>query len=73
MIGPGKYDKDTENIIQRDGAQAVIIIVAGGVRGCGFSASFTPEFVGDGMQNMASVLRTVADQIEEDLKQLAKQ
>jgi hypothetical protein len=65
-MGPGKYDDvATMARIASQARGGVIVIVLGGVRGSGFSVqSEDPET----MNKLPELLRTMADQIEQDLK-----
>lgn len=67
-LGPGKYD-DIATLV-REMARAVdggvVILVAGGNRGNGFSVQGTAPF----MLTLPSMLRKVADSIEKDLERL---
>lgn len=65
-VGPGKYDKECEEILLRDHADVVLVIVIGGKRGDGFSLSGVNPFV---IPNIAAILRHVADSIEQTLRQ----
>ncbi len=65
MIGPGKYDDLCTEAREKSGAVAVIMIMLGGRHGSGFSVQ-APLDVQVGLPQ---ILRTVADQIEKDMKQ----
>lgn len=75
MIGPGKYDKLAEHCVLETDAEAVILIIVGGNKGHGMSASVKPgaqfeiavrkiEMIA----NLPKVLRELADEIERDTK-----
>jgi hypothetical protein len=63
--GPGKYDDEATWVRERIKASGVILIVVGGDRGQGFEVQATLEVT----LNLPTMLRTLADQIEADLKQ----
>lgn len=63
-IGPGKYDEYCTLIREKHGALGVIVIVAGGDRGEGFSCQLAPFMA----KRMPEVLRHIAGQIEASLK-----
>jgi hypothetical protein len=63
MIGPGIYNQLATESREAAQAEGVILIVLNGNKGTGFSAQFeSPGMV----QDIPSLLRQVADQIEED-------
>jgi hypothetical protein len=64
-LGPGKYDEIATGAREAAGAQAVILIVLGGVHGSGFSVQAVGE---DISTRLPALLRTIADGIESDLK-----
>lgn len=61
-IGPGKYDAECTWVRQRLGARAVLLVVAGGIKGQGFSVQGTPNY----LVNLPAVLREVAQIMERD-------
>ena len=63
-IAPGAYNDTCSEIRERHKAEAVILIVAGGDRGEGFSMQAPLVF----SLKLPSILRAVADSIEADLK-----
>ena len=62
--GPGKYDDVATMALSATRAQAVIVVVIGGDRGSGFSVQALEGVVLD----LPKILRSMADQIEQDLK-----
>lgn len=71
MIGPGKYDLECESAMIATNARAVMLVIAGGRHGDGFSVCLKPEALGL-MVGMPRALRSLADQIEIDVKKLAE-
>lgn len=63
-LGPGKYDSLTTSIREMTGAQGVVLIVMGGHKGHGFSVQASPQMTA----RLPALLRTMADQIEQDMK-----
>ena len=67
-IGPGKYDEVcTQARISAD-ALAVALIVLGGNKGSGFSVQCVERANDKVMVELPKLLRSMADQIEADLK-----
>lgn len=64
MIGPGKYDDLCQYVMEKAEAKGAIVAVINGNKGFGFSCHLTLE---DTIK-LPLVLRTMADQIEEDMK-----
>ena len=64
--GPGKYDDECTRVRARLKARGVVLLVAGGKHGDGFSA----QVVGDDLIKLPSVLRAMADGIERDIVRL---
>ena len=63
-IGPGKYDKLTTKIMDKTGAVGCLLMVFEGEKGSGFSVQAPLE-----MQiQLPDILRSMAEQIEEDVK-----
>lgn len=63
MIGAGVYDKECTGVMVSTNAAGCILIVLGGDRGHGFSATFiNPQMV----KGLPEALREVADKIEAD-------
>lgn len=61
--GPGKYDELCTYVRNVTNAHGVVVIIAGGERGSGFSVQSThPQF----QFTLPQILRHVADQIEAD-------
>jgi hypothetical protein len=58
--GGGKFGPDCEQLLKREDAVAVLVIVIGGVRGGGFSVAARPVT----NLHLPSLLRGMADQIE---------
>lgn len=63
-IGPGKYDALCTEIREETKAQGVILMVFDGDQGCGFSVQAPFELT----LGLPSILRDLAQQIEDDLK-----
>ena len=63
-LGPGKYDEHATKVRNETDAAGVILIVIDGKRGSGFSVQASPDFVA----RLPTLLRAVADGIDEDLK-----
>lgn len=60
MIGGGKYEKQATEVREATGAEAVVVLVLGGVHGSGFSVQMTdPNHMGA----LADVLERVAEEI----------
>lgn len=59
-LGPGKYDAILTTARERAGAKCALLIIHDGIKGGGFSAQGTPEFIA----NLPALLRIVADQME---------
>lgn len=64
MIGPGKYDDLCTLVRKNANAGAAIVIILDGKIGDGFSCQGSPELT----QALPGLLRDVANQIEEDVK-----
>jgi hypothetical protein len=62
-IGPGRYDDEAAAVMEAVNASGVILIVIGGDRGEGFEVHATAEVT----LKLPEMLRTIADQIEEDI------
>lgn len=62
-LGPGRYDTECMALIRALDAQGVILCVAGGSKGHGFSAAFRDVRL---METMPGMLRNLADAIEKD-------
>jgi hypothetical protein len=65
---PGIYDDVCTFAREAVGAEAAILIIVNGTRGSGFSCQ-APRYV---VENLAVVLRSMADKIEADLKMLGE-
>jgi hypothetical protein len=63
--GPGKYDDLATTVREQAKANGVIVIVIGGDKGTGFSVQGGVET----LLALPTILRSTADQIEQDLKQ----
>jgi hypothetical protein len=62
--GPGTYDKEATAVRESTGAETVMILVVGGLRGNGFSVqTVDPDFG----RNIPAMLRQMADEIERDI------
>lgn len=62
---PGNYDAQSARVLREEQAQAVIVIVAAGRKGFGFSVSFAGlSAIARFRPGMPDVLRQVADAIE---------
>jgi hypothetical protein len=64
MIGPGKYDAHATMVRLETGAEGVIVLVLGGKAGSGFSVQGTLDV----QFRLPTLLRSMADQIEGDLR-----
>lgn len=62
-IGPGKYDEECTMIRSITSADGVLLAVVHGRLGDGFSMQAPPEV----MKKMPSILRAIADDMEEVL------
>lgn len=62
--GPGKYDKEAQELLQRLEADGIVLIITGGKRGPGFEVATTDPRL---MQSLPMVLRGAAISIEIDL------
>lgn len=62
-MGPGKYDKECEDMREKTNAEAVLLIVFGGDRGSGFSMTATALAMMT--LDVPKYLRSTADQIEQ--------
>lgn len=63
-LGPGKYDDEATVVMQMTKAAGVLVMVMGGDRGQGFSFQGVDTEL---IRQIPKMLRTVADQIEDDL------
>jgi hypothetical protein len=63
-VGPGKYDDLCTEALEKAHALAAILLIFGGNRGSGFSVQAPLEVLNE----LPSILRSVADQIELDRK-----
>ncbi len=63
--GPGKYDDIATAAREQTDAKCIVLVVLGGNRGNGFSVQATADVHPD---DLVTVLRKVADQIEHDTK-----
>ncbi len=68
MIGPGKYDELATLVREKAKAAAVVVIVVGGSKGSGFSVQALGAVAADVTLRLASMLRIVAEQIEQDMR-----
>lgn len=66
-LGGGRYDAETTALLAAFRASCVVLLVRGGPRGDGFSVSARGVHV---LASLPSVLREMADQIENDLRKL---
>lgn len=64
-LGPGKYDTECEQVLRSTDADMVLVIVLGGVRGAGFSASIRADMPVL-LRAVPGILRVTADAIERD-------
>lgn len=61
-LGPGKYDEECMDVLNKTGALSAMVIVIEGTRGTGFSVKASI-----GVQRaLPGILRAVADQMQED-------
>jgi hypothetical protein len=74
MFGPGKYEKDAERLMRRDGASAVLLIVMGSKRSSNevslsqtFSADWNVAAAAQFVIRLPQRLRELARQVEQDL------
>lgn len=65
MLGPGKYDDACTSIRTSTNAKGCILIVLDGTKGSGSSCQADLETT----MKLPSLLRHMADQIEQDMKQ----
>jgi hypothetical protein len=63
-IGPGKYDEECTYVREATNADAVIVIVLGGLKGSGFSVQTTTPAL---TKRLPEVLRYIANGIDEDV------
>jgi hypothetical protein len=66
MNGPGKYDDACTAARETTGAAGALLIIFEGEKGHGFSAQLPVE----ALVQIPTVLREIADQIEEDARAL---
>lgn len=71
MKGGGKYGDDSERLLRRLHADAVVVMVLGGEKGSGMSASQVWDWdMASGsleaLKKLPAVLRAMADEIEKD-------
>jgi len=64
-MGPGKYDRECDEARDKTSADAVLMVVVGGDRGSGFSATFAGLRGVEVMAHLPGILRDTARQIEE--------
>lgn len=64
MIGPGKYDKEASEVMEGTGAAGIVLVIANGDRGDGFSVQGPLSL----LVTLPSMLREVADTVEADVK-----
>lgn len=71
--GPGKYDMLTTLVRDLTGADAVVVLVAGGIRGTGFDVQIAapPERQAAVVRALADALRAAAAQMDQDAERLA--
>lgn len=62
-IGKGKYDDACETARLSTNADGILLIVAGGSKGSGFSVQGTPEF----LRQLPAILNEASNQIKADL------
>lgn len=65
-LGGGKYDKECTEVRDKTRADGVVLMVLNGSLGSGFSAQLN---LAD-MMRVPSLLREVADSIEQDMKEI---
>lgn len=63
-MGPGKYDDEVTKVMKSTEAQGVVLIVIGGNKGEGFSMQATLDIT----LALPSILKTIAEQLEADVK-----
>ena len=64
MIGPGKYDEETEVVMRSTRAACVALLVVAGERGHGFSVQSVSAEI---LKSLPSALRQLADEVEKDM------
>jgi hypothetical protein len=65
----GNYDEEAGKLLAYTRAEAVVLIVLGGMKGDGFSVAGLDRSPADGIiPQLPGILRNMADQIELDLK-----
>lgn len=69
-VGPGKYDDECTLVREATCADAVIMMIVGGVRGSGFSVQAVEAV--DGFE-LARILETMATEIRLSYQELVKQ
>ena len=72
MVGGGKYEKETTDLLKTEDADLAVIIVAGGKRGSGFSVAIRPDAL-DNIPGIVRALRMAANELEKDLAKEAVQ
>lgn len=65
MIGPGKYDQLCTSVRVQSQAKTAIILIINGNKGSGFSMQTSDPRE---EERLPAILRTMADQIESDMK-----
>jgi hypothetical protein len=63
--GPGKYDDEATLVRERTEAQGVIVIVAGGNKGAGFSVQGTVMFIATLPDTLEEVARQIRMQMRD--------
>jgi hypothetical protein len=66
--GPGKYDAEATMVMQSTNATCVIVWVYGGDRGEGFAVQTSDLTL---LRTIPGIMRSMADQIEEDAAKIA--
>lgn len=61
--GPGKYDDVCTQVREQTNAEGVIVVIANGDKGSGFSCQASPEMTA----NLPHLLESMAKQIRESL------
>lgn len=72
-FGPGKYDREATDLLQKIHAQAVVVMVIDGDKGSGFSVCLDQHGLWRDTEALPCILRSVAEHMEADFRKLKKQ
>jgi hypothetical protein len=64
MIGAGKYDPETQELLEKLRAKAIVLMVFDGERGFGMSVKSDVQF----LRQLPDILRRTAAGIEEEIR-----